>query len=248
MKTLKIITLLIIGLVVVYKLTYPTYTYRYRMTVEVNTPEGVKSGSSVIEVTTIQWPKWLSGIFAGKHSDTTAIGEAVFIDLGNGKNIVALLTNGHYAEINSTRKLAERAFFHTKTRGLPSLKVAKELSKMIGEKKVLTGDQIPTIVTFDDLNDPESLSVVYATAVSNYGDDNIPEILDNMETKFGSGFKFKSASIQLVKDDITNTLDNNIPWANSFQECKKAWQKMAFPPPEGMRFHFKRILKIDNKY
>lgn len=30
----------------------PTPTYRYRLTVEVNTPEGLRTGSSVIEVET----------------------------------------------------------------------------------------------------------------------------------------------------------------------------------------------------
>ena len=33
-----------------YRLLYPTYTYRYRLALEVETPDGIRSGSSVIEV------------------------------------------------------------------------------------------------------------------------------------------------------------------------------------------------------
>ncbi|NMW31963.1 hypothetical protein HKD42_07815, partial [Altererythrobacter sp. RZ02] len=61
----------------------PTPDYRYRLTVEVETPEGLKSGSSVIEVQTN---------IAGEYSIPTPgrvsqrlRGEAVTVDLEDGQ-------------------------------------------------------------------------------------------------------------------------------------------------------------------
>src|SRR3546814_20034236 len=58
-----------------------TDTLRYRMTVEVETPTGVRSGSSVIETTITKGPR------TGQGSGLTATmkGEAGAVDLGSGK-------------------------------------------------------------------------------------------------------------------------------------------------------------------
>ena len=53
---------------------------RYRLTAEVQTPEGVRTGSSVIETT---WDRGLSG--------ATVKGEAVAVDLPNGQTLFVLL-------------------------------------------------------------------------------------------------------------------------------------------------------------
>jgi hypothetical protein len=82
MKKRYILLLIIALLVSGYLMMWPSYTYKYRMTVEVSTPEGIKTGSSVIEVTTHQWPKFLSGITAGNTTESSAVGEAPFVDLG----------------------------------------------------------------------------------------------------------------------------------------------------------------------
>ena len=70
-------------------LTDQTPAYRYRLTVEVDTPDGVKTGSSVIEVDTE---------VAGGYSIPTpgrvtnrVRGEAVTVDLGEGRVLFALL-------------------------------------------------------------------------------------------------------------------------------------------------------------
>ena len=71
----------------------PTYSFRYRLAVEVDTPEGVKSGSSVIEVTVRDDSVIIAPVTAQKvHSRMK--GEAVFIDLGQSKHVIALLAAG----------------------------------------------------------------------------------------------------------------------------------------------------------
>jgi hypothetical protein len=62
-------------------------SYRYKITVEVDTPQGLRTGSSVIEITGRREPK-LPGM-QGYHIYLT--GEAVAVDLPNGQTLYALL-------------------------------------------------------------------------------------------------------------------------------------------------------------
>ncbi len=229
MKTLKIIILLIIGLVVVYKLAYPTYTYRYRMTVEVNTPEGVKSGSSVIEVTTSQWPKWLSGISAGNHSGYYIKGEAVFVDLGSGKNMVTLLATGRDAEgVNAMAYLLPHEMLNREYKsGRPSVKWARELSNMVGNKIEIQPNYIPTTITFINDNDPRSAEILYST--ESYDANNgkgkylfkrrVAE--NNIQSVFGEGYTLKGVYVELTQDPVSNILREKLRWMNNSIELKE---------------------------
>lgn len=64
-------------------------TYRYRLTVEVDTPEGLRTGSSVIEVT--QRMVRPGSDPASKAVRRRARGEAVAVDLPAGRTLFALL-------------------------------------------------------------------------------------------------------------------------------------------------------------
>jgi len=247
MKKKYIFLLIIIAIPLYYKLAYPDYTYRYRMTVEIDTPEGTKSGSSVIEVHTEQWPEGLRNLFGGKTAHSTVKGEAVFVDLGSGKNVVALLTHGRYSEFHGARKLAPRTFITNKIDTYDSAEKAGMLVKMTGEKQELTGNLIPTIVTFDDTKEPESLSVVYAADV-NWDNEPNTTIFDNMEAKFGSGYKFRAANIQLTGDPLEDKLDTYLPWVNNFQECKKAWRKIGHAPGKRQIGHPQWTFKINGEF
>src|ERR1700704_6395850 len=59
--------------------------HKYRLTVEVETPEGIKSASGVLAVHPDR------GYSRRGHTSTK--GDAVFVDLGQGQNLVALLAH-----------------------------------------------------------------------------------------------------------------------------------------------------------
>src|SRR5882724_4659141 len=59
--------------------------HKYRLTVEVETPEGIKSAAGVMSVHPDR------GYSRGGHTRTK--GDAVFADLGGGKNLVVLLAH-----------------------------------------------------------------------------------------------------------------------------------------------------------
>src|SRR5260370_16351944 len=57
--------------------------HKYRLTVEVETPEGVKSASGILAVQ--------PGRGYGRSGQTRTMGDAVLLDLGGGNNLIALL-------------------------------------------------------------------------------------------------------------------------------------------------------------
>ena len=59
--------------------------HKYRLTVEVETPPGVRSASGVLAVTPDRG--------YSNRGNTRTSGDAVFVDLGGGKNLVALLAH-----------------------------------------------------------------------------------------------------------------------------------------------------------
>lgn len=91
MRTLGIIGLCILAVIGGAIVFWPTYSYRYRITVEVEVDGTLKQGSSVIEVTK-RWDPTPGRPIS--HYSTAAKGEAVFVDLGSARNLFLVLTNG----------------------------------------------------------------------------------------------------------------------------------------------------------
>ena len=115
-----------------YAIAYPTYSYRWRITIEVDTASGTRTGSSVLETTTIQYPAWLT--LGANSSNTSVRGEAVFVDLGNGRNLVALLALGPHAEDGRAVLFAPRSFFTVQEGNPNDVGWSKELSTMTGRR------------------------------------------------------------------------------------------------------------------
>ena len=77
--------------------------HKYRLTVEVETPDGPKSTSGVMAVHPDR------GYSRGGHTRT--VGDAVFVDLGGAKNLVALMAHiDGKLEFDDTNYVALRAY------------------------------------------------------------------------------------------------------------------------------------------
>ena len=86
----KLIILLAIPLLIygAYKLAYPTYSWNQKLTLVVDTPEGVKTGASVINI----WVRYRPLILPDAGSVSHGLrGEATVVDLGGGRTLFALL-------------------------------------------------------------------------------------------------------------------------------------------------------------
>lgn len=154
---------------------FPDYTHRFRLTVEVDTPGGPRSGSSVIQVERkdVRWaPAPGRYVFAVR-------GEGVFLDLGGGRNLVAVLAHGDNAEdVDQIITLWVEAHGHYRW-DEDVWSGRKELQGVVELKPPL----IPTLVTFADPLDPNTVRVVRPQGFA--------------ET-FGPGFRFRRAMLEMV--------------------------------------------------
>ena len=211
-KILAILIICIIGLKAVWALAYPTSNHRFRLTVNVETPQGLKSGSSVMETVVIRQPGWF-GLRNGTISHAELNGEAVFVDLGPAaegrpSNLIALLAWGPRGTGPDFADIPRRAFSdYLDARHRDRIKLLYnrqaspkdkapladcenggdsycELSKLpVGARREFRGDLIPTLITLANPDDPKSAKVVRP---------------DALQGTFGAGFHLRDATLEFV--------------------------------------------------
>lgn len=149
--------------------------HKYRLTVEVETPDGIKSGSGVLAVHPDR------GYSRRGHTSTK--GDAVLVDLGGGKNLLALLAHldNKSLDLDGVNYLALRAY---KAAGRNVS--FNEMSRQTGAVPV-TGTLIPVLVTFAVPGDPAS-----ARAVSP----------DDLEAALGGGFHLRGIAAEVVPNGM----------------------------------------------
>jgi hypothetical protein len=123
--------------------------HKYRLAVEVETPEGRKSASGVLAVHPDR------SYSRGGHTRT--VGDAVFVDLGQGKNLVMLLVHvdNDKLALDDINYVALRAYTEASGRRV----AFSEMSRLSGTVPV-KGALIPVLVSFADPATPGSARVV----------------------------------------------------------------------------------------
>src|SRR5215216_2110042 len=106
--------------------------HKYRLTLEVETPEGIKSASGVMAVHPDR--------SYSRGGRTQIKGDAVFVDLGGGKNLVALL-----AHIDKSLELDGMNYVALRAYGAGGRKVSfDQMSRVTGAVPV-QGELIPVL-------------------------------------------------------------------------------------------------------
>jgi hypothetical protein len=146
---LKIATLVIV-LLILKSCLFPATTSRaLKITAEVETPQGLRSGSSVIELSSASIPKWLPGSTGYSFQ---LRGESPVVNLGDGKRLFVLLEDEHGGQdVMSLFRLTEREVDHG-----------------------LDVDNYPVLVTFTDPDDaasvvkvsPENFAAIFGNGYS----------------------------------------------------------------------------------
>jgi hypothetical protein len=172
--------------------------HKYRLTVAVETPEGVKSAASVMAVHPDR------GYSRGGQTRTK--GDAVLVDLGGGKNLLALMAHidNNSLELDGMNYVALRAY------NAAGRKASfNEMSRMTGDVAV-KGAVIPVLVTFSDLRDPGTARTV---------------LPDDLEAALGKGFRLQGISAEVVPngvwpldfggplgEPVTRGIEAKLPW------------------------------------
>jgi hypothetical protein len=175
--------------------------YRYRLTVEVETPEGVKTGSSVIAVK--QTLGRAGGAPASSQIYTRVRGEAVAVDLPGGQTLFALLrsqsSNDWAAGI--VPALAPQMVDPggaARFDGVLLLEGVAEVPRFFPPTQLLgRRSGYPMLVTFGDVSDPTSVELVDP---------------DDLAASFGEGVKLKRITVELTDDPVTTGIEGRLGW------------------------------------
>ena len=165
----------------------------YRLGIEVETPDGLKPASNTFAVYQ-SYHSW--GLPETLGLRQRLEGHAVFLDLGYGRNVVALLGHGPKGgEFSRIERLDNVAFSKT---GRP---IPWYATKNLFGSAPLTGGDIPTLVTFDDLKNPKTARFIR------------PEDFENV---FGPHFRFKRAWVEIGGQKVTRGITRHLPWITHF--------------------------------
>jgi hypothetical protein len=177
--------------------------HKYRLTVEVTTPDGIKTGSGILSVVPDR------GYSRGGR--TTMRGEAVFVDLGQdsgqAKNLVALLAHqqGAKLDLDDINYVALRAYGAARGNRVSF----NELNRQTGIVPV-QGDLIPVLVSFGDPKDPKTARLVAG---------------DHAEVVLGDGYVIRGLTVEMVPnglwpidfggvlgEPVTRGIETKLPW------------------------------------
>ncbi|TPP10894.1 hypothetical protein [Rhizobium glycinendophyticum] len=159
------------------------WEWRQKLTVSVMTPEGLKTGSAVVSVNVYDRPSWWGlGDFRGAGA-TSLSGEAVTVDLGNGRYLFALLSNYSHETARETF-ISKEEQPRTKAQAIA---VYDRLEKMRGLRE-LAPENYPLLVTFDDMNDPTTVRRVDPS---------------NLSDSFGPGYRLNAITLSITHESVT---------------------------------------------
>lgn len=219
-------------------------TYRYKMTVEVNTPEGVRTGSAVREITARDNTGQIRGGMRGLCG-FDAKGEAVVVDLGARGGVFAVMTQGGSSDY--VWNVLFRTLPRTDKKGGECLKEGIRYYANLEAKGEVPLRALPMMVTFADRSDPTSVQYVYG--VEAYGrkmpdDWRVKE--DNFEKLFGKGVSLRRVTIEMTDEPVTEgNIEKTLGWfqrPNLGKQLGLKFYNPTKPGPENYltNFDFKR--------
>ncbi|HEX8624051.1 MAG TPA: hypothetical protein VF782_03120 [Allosphingosinicella sp.] len=174
------------------------HSYRYRLTVDIETPQGVRTGSTVRE---IQWIP--QGSVSATEFTTRQRGEAVAVDLPGGQTLFVLMdTDGHetiraavgQGAHGDVKTLLDRAAADREVYVYPPAAALRSLNL-----------SYPRLVRFRDLADPKTAEFVQP---------------DDLASTFGPGVSLKRIALQIVDEPISNEIPKRLPWRTGFPKGK----------------------------
>jgi hypothetical protein len=177
-------------------------SYRYKLTLAVNTPTGVKRGSSVVEV-----------VFGAVSIPERGImhklrGQALYLDLGPGaKPLIALLTSHLHPkygkDVRWTRDAGPGDNLLSQLYGPPLpdfMKNVSRIARLRGSREITPND-LPDLVTFADIYNPKSVIEVDA---------------NNLPAALGPGISWSEITLESTDEPITTGIAARLPWIPAY--------------------------------
>jgi hypothetical protein len=179
---------------------------RYRMQVEVETPEGVKSGSSV-------WSRSISKTIGPVSPYNASFkAEAVAVDLPGGRTLFMLvkgqegMVDAYFPEYEvlvpgeGNDRVAHLSAISSSgaSKVLPCTAEAyKSWPHKSHHGPLKADDYCPMLVTFKDIKDPTSVALVNR---------------DDLSASFGAGYRLKAITVQVTEEAVTTGIQKRLGW------------------------------------
>lgn len=186
-------------------------SYRYRLTINVERNGVVHSGSSVIELDTVSTGP-LGGLDNVPAWETHPRGEAVFVDLGDGMNLIALLYYDSAGSLQQTSVLPSRVILGdevTRRLGIRfddlSTLFRGELAETTGKTFPVAPAQLPPLIRFRDVNDPITVERVDPA---------------DLAGAYGADLAFRGATLEITNDAVTKGISRRLPWLSALKPDK----------------------------
>lgn len=166
---------------------------RFRLTAEVQTPQGVRSGSSVIEVVWHRPGALARSILGSQASGSYTIrGEAVAVDLPDGQTLFVLLRSP--ADPDWPAWVLGQ-IGHGEVRPVPR-------RWRYGPGAGTMTENYPWFVRFDDTKKPETVEEVDP---------------DDLAASFGDGYALKALTFQRTNDAVTTGIREKLAWIDRYE-------------------------------
>lgn len=198
--------------------------HKYRLTVDVETPAGVKSASGILSVR----PNRNYGGTGSGSSVPQTKGDALLVELGAGKGLAVLLA---YGEDGSS--FEETSFLPTRLYGARDRRVGfRDIKTFAGAPALpVPEERRPVFVAFADVNDPSSARRV---------DPN------ELETALDKGYRLGGLSLEIVPngfwpidfggalgEPVTRGIETKLPWLTTPGGAASALQAAGLKVGEG---------------
>lgn len=186
-----------------YKYYQPSYTWNQKITINVETPSGLKSGSIVQKVL---WRREMT--FRGSPKRTYLKGEAASVDLGDGQHLFMVLS-----AFMSRFPLPVCTFSEDMAKARRDLYSIDNFRRMgrsyqkVGRKGEIPRECLRMMVTFDDITKPETVRRVDP---------------DDLAVTFGPGYALKSVELEITNERVTQgRMKSTFTWFIGYNQWMK---------------------------
>lgn len=213
------ITIVMICAMFIWKVINPSSaSWRYKMIVTVETPEGLVQGSAVRQMGNDTAGSFIPEV--GNPADVR--GEAVVVDMGKRGALFALISSDSDMEFYSAFPIPGEAPHNG---GSTPEGIRYYASLPEGTTGILVPTEFPgypKLVTFTDMNDPKSVTLAQVWIREDSGKYALQE--DRMEKLFGKGVRLKDITLEITKEPATwGIVDRYL--SSNFWEAYRRWVK-----------------------
>lgn len=206
LNVLRVIVLAGLGLAVYWMMGgFGVPSFRYKLSMAVETPDGIKTAYNVVEVS------HYSVSIPAQGTTTHTRGEALYLDIGPERRpLIALITGPRDRRFDKTIHWGEGSPFDVlahlygetfKTYGRNNENIYKLVQYRGARQVAPSSGYLPVLVTFANVNDPQTVMLVDP---------------DDLSATLGPDIKWHEITLEITDEPLTAGIETKLPWLTSY--------------------------------